>query len=215
MCPPPAIQSIAEDEEGSANAADDDAGLVLPPSSDDEDPVQDAGLAGTSGTAPAGGEPDCTVEGDGEAGPPRGHGHQQKRHPDLLLSALREFCRRANACIARQGRDRVNGRFLGQDIRDAIAQLTKEEQDHLSGDDYVGVLEEADGKAVVRIALVERLLRITTMGGGKRRGEHVNPLATDDANGELVLRLLRRYREHEGAYMLHGAGVAPSLCSCP
>ncbi|KAG2485941.1 hypothetical protein HYH03_015385 [Edaphochlamys debaryana] len=122
----------------------------------------------------------------GTAGAPR------KRKPgqvadDPILRSLQEFARRVNACVARQGRDRVNGRFFGQDVCDEVRRLTLEEQDHLSEDDFVAVLEDAGGQEVVRIGLVEAMSRRTTSARGKKGLETATRMEVDDPAGELVL----------------------------
>ncbi|KAG2487236.1 hypothetical protein HYH03_014079 [Edaphochlamys debaryana] len=65
------------------------------------------------------------------------------------------------------GRDCVDGRFFGQDVREEVQRLTLEEQDRLSEDDYVAVLEELRGRTVMRVGLVEAMSRITS---GKKKG---------------------------------------------
>ncbi|KAG2489191.1 hypothetical protein HYH03_012216 [Edaphochlamys debaryana] len=66
-----------------------------------------------------------------------------------------------------EGRDCVDGRFFGQDVREEVKRLTLEEQDRLSEDDYVAVLEELRGRTVMRVGLVEAMSRITS---GKKKG---------------------------------------------
>ncbi|EFJ47018.1 hypothetical protein VOLCADRAFT_92558 [Volvox carteri f. nagariensis] len=87
-----------------------------------------------------------------------------------------------------ESRNCVNGRFLGQDIRDVVAQLTKGEQGHLSNDDYLGALGEDGDQAVVRIALLDG-----APARDQREGPRLTPRAAGDPNGdpngELVLRL--------------------------
>ncbi|EFJ50412.1 hypothetical protein VOLCADRAFT_88729 [Volvox carteri f. nagariensis] len=177
-----------ETEERDITAADSDAGLVLAggASSGDEgsDSGQEAAAADTRGGQGDVGPSSGT--GDGRAGPRRA-----RRPHDPILSSLHEFCRCVNACIARQGRDRVSGRFFGQNIRDAVARLTKDEQDHLSDDDYVAVLEEVGHQQVVRIALVERLLRSMATTKGKSSLEDASRLVRNDPAGRLVLRVLQ------------------------
>jgi hypothetical protein len=55
-----------------------------------------------------------------------------------LLQSVRELCRRINGYIARQGRDRIRGRFWGQEIEDAV-RMCEGDADHLSAGDYVAV----------------------------------------------------------------------------
>ena len=85
----------------------------------------------------------------------------------------------------------MSDRFFGQDIRDAVARLTRHEHDHLSDDDYVAVLEEVGDKKVVRLALVERLLRAKSTSKGNQSLEDASRVATDDPSGRLVLRMLQ------------------------
>lgn len=139
----------------------------------------------------AGGMAAAALPGGMTATAPDHQGQQRQQKKDPLLLVLLEFVRRVNACIARQGRDRVNGRFFGQDIRDAIRQLTLEEQDNLSDEDYVAVLEDVNGKTVVRIGFVEALTRVRSSPNGKRQVESATRLAVDDPSGQLVLRILQ------------------------
>ena len=65
-----------------------------------------------------------------------------RRPPPRTLAAIIEFCRLVNAFIARQSRDRVNGRFWSssEEFREALSMLTSADQDHLSDGDYVAVV---------------------------------------------------------------------------
>ena len=85
----------------------------------------------------------------------------------------------------------VSARWFGQDVRDAIRQLTLEEQDNLSDDDYIAVLEEVGKEKVVRITIVEAMVRTRTSADGRWLcPEPATRLALDEPSGELVLRLL-------------------------
>lgn len=182
-----------EDKPEGASTVDSDAGLILADEEgiheESDDGQEMVGLGAGSGGVPE--LVEDAAEGGGTEGKGRKGGKRYRRPTDHLLTAMREFCRRVYACIARQGRDRVSGRFFGQDIRDSVARLTKDEQDHLSDDDYVAVREKVGGKQVLRIALVERLLRCTGSAKGAGAPEDASRLAVDDPAGRLVLRVLQ------------------------
>jgi len=66
-----------------------------------------------------------------------------------------------------------------------------EEQDNLSDEDYVAMLEHVFGTKALRIRIVEGLLRNhTSAKGGRGLLETATRLAADDPSGEMVLRLL-------------------------
>lgn len=133
---------------------------------------------------------DSGDSGVGPSGPLRVPG-QKGRRMTSTLSSLREYCRRLNACISRQGRDRVKGRFYGQQVAEWMKRVTEEEQDYLSDEDYVAVLEEDTPRPhMVRIAMVENLVRITTGVSGKRDVRPTPRLARGDPTGEMALRML-------------------------
>ncbi|EFJ39841.1 hypothetical protein VOLCADRAFT_100504 [Volvox carteri f. nagariensis] len=120
-------------------------------------------------------------------------GRLLKRPRDVsILLALRVFTRRFNACIARQPRDRIRGRFWGVDMREAVMLLNEGDEDHLSDGDYVAVLEEVEGRTVVRVALVEGLLCPQGRGRGAARSRLSTTRRLDIGNpdGRLLLRLL-------------------------
>ncbi|EFJ46900.1 hypothetical protein VOLCADRAFT_105344 [Volvox carteri f. nagariensis] len=98
-----------------------------------------------------------------------------------LMSALLEFCRLVNAFIARQPRDRVNGRFwtTSEEFRDALSMLTDADQDHLSDGDCVAVLAADRGRTVVR-----------GHNKAKQALRRIRRLDINDPNGRVRLRLL-------------------------
>lgn len=109
-----------------------------------------------------------------------------------LLAALREFCRLVNAFIARQPRDRVNGRFwsTSEEFRDALRMLTSADQDHLSDGDCVAVVDAEQGRSVVRVGFVERLLAPHSCTKAKQALRRIRRLDINDPTGRLRLRLL-------------------------
>ena len=109
-----------------------------------------------------------------------------------LLAALLEFCRLVNAFIARQPRDRVNGRFwsTSEEFREALSMLTSTDQDHLSDGDCVAVVEVERGRSIVRVGFVERLLAPQSRAKAKQALRRIRRLDINDPAGRLRLRLL-------------------------
>jgi hypothetical protein len=97
-----------------------------------------------------------------------------------------------NAYIIRQPRDRINGRFWqsSEDFRQLLNALTEADQDHLSDGDYVAVLQEIDGKPVVRLALVEGMLEPSAKD--RKHLESTHRLDITNPDGRLQLQLLDR-----------------------
>ncbi|GIM15396.1 hypothetical protein Vretimale_18174 [Volvox reticuliferus] len=109
-----------------------------------------------------------------------------------LLAAILEFCRLVNAFIARQPRDRVNGRFwsTSEEFREALNMLTSADQDHLSDGDCVAVVEAERGRSMVRVGFVERLLAPQSRTRAKQALRRIRRLDINNPNGCLRLRML-------------------------
>ncbi|EFJ44407.1 hypothetical protein VOLCADRAFT_106386 [Volvox carteri f. nagariensis] len=133
-----------------------------------------------------------------------------------LLAALLEFCRLVNAFISRQPRDPVNGRFwsTSEEFREALSMLTSADQDHLSDGDCVAVVEAEQGRAVVRVGFVERLLapqqRHTKAKQALRR---IRQLDINDISGRLRLRLLSPAGKDENGRLQYLMPHALACCA--
>ncbi|PNH00516.1 hypothetical protein TSOC_013656, partial [Tetrabaena socialis] len=144
------------------------------------------GPAAQSSVVPAVPGPTGRNSGGGQVG-----GKRALSALERMLPLMYEIVRRINGRVPRVGRDRQANRLHAVDMREAAFNMTREDQDHLSGDDHVAVMEEdVSGRTagVVRIALVEGLLRPS--GKGKRAMVFTQRLARDEAKGQLHLRLL-------------------------
>ena len=119
----------------------------------------------------------------------------QRNQPDSLRVRLlhcRELCRSFNACIARQPRDRVRGRFW---ITELVAEVVGHgNEDNLSDGNLVALaLEESDGRGgtsrAIGIGLVEGLL-VASACGKKRPWANTQQLSINEAEGRMKIRLL-------------------------
>ncbi len=118
---------------------------------------------------------------------------QRKRSKasEELAGGVRELARLTNSFFSRQSRDRLRRFHVdGEELRDALQALAAGDHDHLSDDDVVAVQQEDDGRTVVRLGLVEGLLRPVAKGRAKGNLADVRRLDLNCEAGRLQLRVM-------------------------